>query len=121
MVVGETVEGRKLRLAHGWQLAVPRRTSAALMRDFVRPAVRAVPYRMARQLGFCRVRLVLDLGRANVASEWTAGEGEATELAFFQQIQQIGAYLFRIYLIRALMVIPGKAFDRVDITSNRLL
>src|SRR6516162_7671057 len=99
MVVGETVEGRKLRLAHGWELAVPRRTSAVLMRDFVRPAVRAVPSR------FCRVRLVHDLGRANVASEWTAGEGEATELAFFQQIQQIGAYLFRIYLIRALIVI----------------
>jgi len=76
MVVGETVEGRKLRLAHGWELAVPRRTSAALMRDFVRPAVRAVPSRMARQLGFCRFRLVLDLGRANVASEWTAGERE---------------------------------------------
>jgi hypothetical protein len=44
-----------------------------------------------------------------------------TEFAFFQQTQQIRAYLFGIPLIRALIVILGKSFHRLDITSNRLL
>ena len=59
---------------------------------------------------------------AHTGSEAQRGlrESPPTELAFFQQIQQIGAYLFRIHPMRARMVIPGKTFHRVDITSNRL-
>jgi len=45
----------------------------ALVRDFVRPAVRAVPSPMARRVGFCRISLATGLGSPGVASRWTAG------------------------------------------------
>jgi hypothetical protein len=53
---------RTLPLAHGWSLAVVEGTPAPLVRDFIRPAVLAVPAQMARRIGFCRISLVLDLG-----------------------------------------------------------
>jgi hypothetical protein len=65
-----------LRLAHGWRLTVPEETSAPLIRDFIRPAVRAVPAQMARQIGFCRISLVIDLGSPHLDSQWTADERE---------------------------------------------
>jgi hypothetical protein len=46
----------------------------SLMREFILPAVKAVPPGMARRLGHCRLRLAADLGGADVVSEWTAGE-----------------------------------------------
>jgi len=42
------------------------------IREFIRAAVRAVPPRMARQLGLCRVSLVSSLGSPDLASQWTA-------------------------------------------------
>ena len=42
------------------------------IREFIRPAVRAIPSRMAHQVGFCRVSLVSSLGDPDVASQWTA-------------------------------------------------
>ena len=44
-------------LAHGWQLMPD---PQATIRDFIRPAVRAVPTRMAQQLGYGRVMLGAD-------------------------------------------------------------
>lgn len=59
------------RLAHGWELVGDPLVSRTLIREFIRPAVRAVPSRMAQQLGFCRVLLVAGLGGPNLASQWT--------------------------------------------------
>jgi hypothetical protein len=44
----------------------------APIRDFIRPALRAVPSRMAYVLGSCRVSLVSSLGNPDLASQWTA-------------------------------------------------
>lgn len=70
------IAGRSCRLAHAWELAAPKGTSASLIREFIRPAVRAVPSQMARQIGFCRIALVVALGGPNVASQWTASGRE---------------------------------------------
>jgi hypothetical protein len=45
------------RLAHGWTLSRSSGMSQALVREFIRPAVRAVPSSMARRLGPCRISL----------------------------------------------------------------
>jgi hypothetical protein len=58
-------------LAHGWQLMPDPRVLQATIRDFIRPAVRAVPTRMAQQLGYGRVMLGADFG-PNLVSRWTA-------------------------------------------------
>jgi hypothetical protein len=58
-------------LAHGWQLMPDPRVLQATIRDFIRPAVRAVPTRMAQQLGYGRVMLGADIG-PNLVSCWTA-------------------------------------------------
>lgn len=46
------------RLAHGWTLHAGAGVSAALVRGFIRPAVRAVPSSLARRLGPCRISLI---------------------------------------------------------------
>ena len=61
-----------LRLAHGWKLFTGHPASPPLIRDFIRPAVRAVPSRMAHQSGSCRVLPVSNLGSSDLASQWTA-------------------------------------------------
>ena len=61
-----------LKLAHGWKLDAGRVAPPSLIREFIRPAVRAVPSRMAHQLGLCRVLLVSSLGGPDLASQWTA-------------------------------------------------
>jgi hypothetical protein len=48
--------------------------SAALGREFIRPAVRAVPFSMARRLGSCRISLAAEVA-AGVASRWTITNG----------------------------------------------
>jgi len=60
------------RIARGWQLCAGQVISKELISGFIRPAVRSVPPRMARQLGPCRVSVVEDLGSPKVASRWTA-------------------------------------------------
>ena len=42
----------------------------ALVREFIRPAVRAVPSSMARRLGYCRISLRAE-AEAGVTSQWT--------------------------------------------------
>ena len=63
-----------LRLAHGWTLVRGPSLSAALVREFIRPAVRAVPVSMARRLGSCRISLPAEVA-SGVASRWTAANG----------------------------------------------
>lgn len=60
----------RFRLAHQWILTVDAGVSGSLVREFIRPAVRAVPSSMARQLGPCRISLVPEV-EAGVASRWT--------------------------------------------------
>jgi hypothetical protein len=59
-----------LRLAHGWTLVRGPSISATLVREFIRPAVRAVPSSVARGLGSCRISLPAEVA-ADVASQWT--------------------------------------------------
>ncbi len=61
-----------LRLAHRWTLLRGASFPHALVREFIRPAVRAVPASMARRLGHCRISL--DIADATVASQWTGTE-----------------------------------------------
>jgi len=56
--------GSPLRLAHGWTLVRGPSLSAALVRQFIRPAVRAVPSSMAERLGSCRISLPAESHRA---------------------------------------------------------
>ena len=63
-----------LRLAHGWALVRGPGLSAALVREFIRPAVRAVPSSLARRLGSCRLSLPAEVA-PGVASRWTMVNG----------------------------------------------
>jgi len=63
-----------LRLAHGWTLVRGPSLSAALVREFIRPAVRAAPTSLARRLGPCRVSLPPEEA-SGVASTWTMANG----------------------------------------------
>lgn len=58
----------RMRLAHGWELAG---AELALAREFIRPAVRAVPPGMARRLGPCRIVLMPRLEDPDAASIWS--------------------------------------------------
>jgi hypothetical protein len=44
--------------------------SQALVREFIRPAVRAVPSSMARRIGACRISLPTEAA-AGITSQWT--------------------------------------------------
>ena len=66
---------RRLRLAHGWTLTFDSCASESLVREFIRPAVRAVPSSMARGLGPCRISLVAQL-EDGATSRWTTTPGE---------------------------------------------
>ena len=63
-----------LRLAHGWTLVRDPSLSSALVREFIRPAVRAVPSSLVRRLGSCRISLPAEVA-AGVASRWTPASG----------------------------------------------
>jgi hypothetical protein len=62
------------RLAHGWRLVRGPGISAALVREFIRPAVLAVPSAMAQRLGSCWISLPAEAS-AGVASRWTSTNG----------------------------------------------
>jgi hypothetical protein len=64
------MQASPLRLAHGWTLSRSSGMSQALVREFIRPAVRAVPSSMARRIGFCRISLSAE-AEADVTSQWT--------------------------------------------------
>jgi hypothetical protein len=62
------------RLAHKWILSRDSDISESLVREFIRPAIRAVPSSMARRLGPCRIAL-LKQSELDVASRWTTTTG----------------------------------------------
>jgi len=66
------MHSRVVHLAHRWTLLRGPGFPHALVREFIRPAVRAVPASMARRLGHCRISL--DISDATVASQWTETE-----------------------------------------------
>ena len=63
-----------LRLAHGWTLSRGSDMSRPLVRDFIRPAVRAVPSSLALRLGACRISLPAEVS-PDAASRWTMTDG----------------------------------------------
>lgn len=69
--VAETRTESVFHISHGWKVRAATEIAAALIPGLIRPAVRAIPPAMARQLGYCRVCIVDDLGRRSVASRWT--------------------------------------------------
>jgi hypothetical protein len=68
--IGKAMQSRPLRLAHKWILSRDSGISESLVRDFIRPAVRAVPSSMARRLRPCRIALLAQ-AEADVTSRWT--------------------------------------------------
>jgi hypothetical protein len=74
-----TNRGRRLGLAHRWRLA-PMNVSDEAIRDFIRPAIRAVPGTLARSLMPCEVSLPARLAGGRVASRWVVTEN-ALEIA----------------------------------------
>jgi hypothetical protein len=59
-----------VRLAHGWRLAERPDVSEEIIRNFIRPAVRAVPRALAARLKPCRIGLSSRLMNAALASQW---------------------------------------------------
>ena len=59
------------RLAHGWRLSAGGNITPVLIREFIRPAVRAIPSAMARQVGVSHLSLVTNLDFPDMASQWT--------------------------------------------------
>ena len=75
-------EHRSARLAHGWRLVRRAGVSDDVVREFVRPAVRAIPKTMAARLGFCRITLLPRLAGEDEASRWRqADDGLEIEVA----------------------------------------
>src|SRR5262245_20371525 len=62
---------RPLPLPHGWRLMAKPPLSLEIVRDFIRPAIRAVPRSMARRLPPCIFLLVASLEKEDIASQWT--------------------------------------------------
>src|SRR5450759_4197388 len=73
MVSSPVLRPGLLSLAHGWTLVRGPSMSAALVREFIRPAVRAVPSSMAGRVGSCRISLPEEVA-AGVASQWTVAD-----------------------------------------------
>ncbi|MCS6953395.1 MAG: hypothetical protein RMK57_02855 [Bryobacterales bacterium] len=61
------------RFAHGWRLEDRAGVEPRVIRQFLRPAVRAVPASLAARLGPCRIVLVASLETEDVRSRWTLG------------------------------------------------
>ncbi len=62
-----------MRLAHRWTLDAGAVASTSTVRDYIRPAVRAVPSTMANRLGACALSLAAE-AEPGVASRWTLTE-----------------------------------------------
>lgn len=70
-----TVDNRIMRgstrLAHGWKLVRAPGIAGPLVADFIRPAIRAVPFAMAKRLGPCRVALTPGFEASDQTSKWS--------------------------------------------------
>ena len=70
------------RLAHGWRLVDQPDVPEEIIRNFIRPAVRAVPHALAARLKNCRISLLPHLMNPALASQWvTTKDGLEVELA----------------------------------------
>jgi hypothetical protein len=67
------MQPRSLPLTHGWILTCGTDMPQSLVREFIRPAVRAVPSTLARRLGACRISLSAEVA-ADMASRWTTAD-----------------------------------------------
>jgi hypothetical protein len=70
----------RYRLAHGWHLEDGAGLGPERIRQFLRPAVRAVPGSLARRLGPCRITVLPSLGGPSIRSRWSRGP-EALEVS----------------------------------------
>ena len=71
-----------MRLAHGWRLTAGPDVPEAVIREYIRPAVRAVPRALASRLKSCRVSLPLRLAKTSLVSQWSeTGGGLEIEVA----------------------------------------
>ncbi len=69
----DSIVPRTVLLAHGWRLEVSGEIPAALVRDYFRPAVRAVPAAMAVRTRIRRVFVAPTLDDPGAASRWRRG------------------------------------------------
>jgi hypothetical protein len=71
-----------LRLRHKWRLIAEPHLPAEIAREFIRPAIDAVPRSMARRLPLCVFLLVPAFEDEGIASRWTEAENRL-ELTVF--------------------------------------
>lgn len=64
------MQAGRLRLAHGWTLRHGEDLTPTLLRDFVRPAVHAVPSALAKRLGDCEISFPAQ-AEGDVLSRWS--------------------------------------------------
>lgn len=62
------------RLSHGWRLVQPPGLAEETVREFIRPAVQAVPRSLAVRLPRCQIALLAQLEDPGLASRWTETE-----------------------------------------------
>jgi hypothetical protein len=62
------------RLAHGWRLAAPVSLAPDDVRDFVRPALRAVPRALANSIKRCVIAFPGEIEKGAAASRWEESE-----------------------------------------------
>src|ERR1035441_6961661 len=74
-------------LPHGWTLSLDFSVPQTLVREFVRPAIRAVPSAMAHRLGSCRISLRTEVG-ARAASKWTATHRRLNVTVAISEVEQ---------------------------------
>ena len=80
--MGNNLSRGSLRLAHGWRLVEQSSVSPEIIRDFIRPAVRAVPRALAARFNSCRISLRPRLSDTTISSQWVHDGGElAIEVA----------------------------------------
>jgi hypothetical protein len=69
-------------LAHGWRLIGRTDVSEEIIRDYIRPAMRAAPRSLAARLKSCHISLPARLTNAALASQWVqTGDGLEIEVA----------------------------------------
>ena len=78
-----------MRLAHGWMLESSATGAESVIREYVRPAVRAIPRALARRFGGCRIRLRNHLANPEHSSVWSwMGDGNAAFPTGFRELDR---------------------------------
>ena len=101
-----------LRLAHGWRLTGGTELPAEIIRDFIRPAVRAVPRALAARFKHCRIALPRRLTNAALSSQWVqTNDGFDIEVAS----EKIDGHELALELLQCL----GQALWEVALAAER--